>query len=101
MLSLPWLLALYGGGAVPCIRILLLLLSFLLSSSFRDRCHWVTFVLSLCYWRTTVRVVGSWPQRSCGAGLLSPSFGTMVVVFYCRRELYLVSIAGCFFFDAA
>ena len=58
-----------GGGAIPCIWMLFLLLSFLLPSSFRDRCHWVSFASSLCYWRTTVCVVGSWPRQSCGAGV--------------------------------
>ena len=51
-----------GGGAIPCIRMLLLLLSFLLSSLFRDRFHWVSFASSLCYWWTTVCVFGSWPR---------------------------------------
>jgi len=58
-----------GGGSVPCIWMMLLLLSFLLSSSFRDCYYWLSFASLLCYWRTMVCVVGSWPRRSCGAGV--------------------------------
>ena len=58
-----------GGGTVSSIWMLLLLLSFLLSSLFRDRCHWVSFASLLCYWRTTVCLVGLWLRRLCGVGV--------------------------------
>jgi len=46
-----------GGGAVPSVWMLLLLLVLLLSFSFlsfRDRCHRVSFALLRCYFHTTV-----------------------------------------------